>query len=299
MCSPTETVIKRRILFIINPISGGKNKEHLPDLIQKILDRNRFLFEIYWWKELDQLEGVIADFVAASGDLVVAVGGDGTVNAIAEKLAGSNVLLAAIPYGSGNGLARQLGFLIQPSSFLARLNSGVWGRWEIDAGFCNGNFFVNIAGIGLDARVSHAFAGNTGRGLWNYARIATSAFFKATEFEYEVQTDVDQNSGKALLIDVANGSQWGNDFFISPLSVLDDGILDVVIVKKPGWMQIPSLLRAIKLGRPHALIQHMRAKSVTCTTTGSQYFHVDGEPTGESSHFHFTLLPHKVAFLSI
>ena len=169
-------------------------------------------------------------------DLVVAWGGDGTMNDVARVLAFGPVPLALVPAGSGNGLARDLGVPKRPDAALALATGG--RRWRIDAGEINQQLFFNVAGVGLDARIARAFAEHRGRrGLSGYARVGSRELWRYRAEPYDVRwADASRWEGRALFIALANSRQYGSHGCIAPRARLDDGQLDIVIVAdQPLW----------------------------------------------------------------
>jgi YegS/Rv2252/BmrU family lipid kinase len=169
--------------------------------------------------------------VARGARLIVAWGGDGTMNEVASELAFTDVALGMMPSGSGNGLARELGLPLDPPAAL----DVAFGSTEriIDAGEIDGHLFFNVAGIGLDARVAHRFAqdGLVRRGFGRYMEIAVRELFTYEPDEHTIIFDgVETLRERTLLIAIANGQQYGNNARIAPHARVDDGRLDVTVV---------------------------------------------------------------------
>ena len=212
--------------------------------------------------------------------LVVAWGGDGTMNEVARVLAFGPVPLALVPAGSGNGLARDLGVPHDPAAALAAATAG--RPWRIDAGEVNGGLFFNVAGLGLDARIAHAFAANRGRrGLLRYLQIGVRELARYQPRDYEIFWDGGHRAAPALFVALANSRQYGGHGCIAPAAVLDDGRFDLVIVDDlPLW----RVLRAIAGVLPRQLAVGSRADDgavhARCGSTGDAPWelHLDGEP---------------------
>jgi diacylglycerol kinase (ATP) len=217
--------------------------------------------------------------VGRGARVVVAWGGDGTVNEVASALAFTAVPLGIVPCGSGNGLAREL--RLPPTVDAAFAVAVGGGERRIDAGEIEGRLFVNVAGVGFDAAVARAFAdGSGGRGFAHYARVTLRELRRYTPSEYTVTTDTGEARVRALTIAVANGRQYGNGATIAPNARLDDGRLDLVVVRaRPRWLalaQIPRLFlggieRASGVGME--IIDEVRIGSATGLAC-----HADGEP---------------------
>jgi YegS/Rv2252/BmrU family lipid kinase len=213
-------------------------------------------------------------------ELVVAWGGDGTMNEVACALAFGPVPLALVPAGSGNGLARDLGVPLRPDEALAIAASG--RRWRIDAGDVNGRLFFNVAGVGLDARIARAFAERTGRrrGLLAYAHVGIRELSRYRAEHYDVRWDAADTSLKALFIALANSRQYGSHGCIAPHAALDDGRLDLVLVGEQPLWRVLTRVPEFFGGRLAATggVQMHPFQSAELTSTGPWELHLDGEP---------------------
>lgn len=222
----------------------------------------------------------LARAAAARGtDRVVAWGGDGTVNEVGRGVAFSSSALGIVPGGSGNGLARALGIPTDPA---AALRHAITAPVRIiDAGEIAEHLFFNIAGVGFDAHVAHAFSqGAGGRGLQRYVRVVSRELLAYRPATYRVAIDGDTTEHRAFLLSIANGPQWGNGAQIAPGARLDDGLLDVVIAEAPTALhavwQVPRLFTGTIDRAPGVTTR--RASEVTITAEAPPCLHVDGEP---------------------
>ena len=160
---------KSNILFIINPISGGKDKLKIPALIDAHLDRSKFSPNFSFTEYVGHASEIAEEAANKNFDVIVAVGGDGTINEIATKVMQQNKVLGIIPFGSGNGLAR---FLKIPMNTVAAIKVINKLNVElIDTARFNDKSFFNMAGMGFDAHISSVFAGNKSRGLTGYLKL--------------------------------------------------------------------------------------------------------------------------------
>jgi YegS/Rv2252/BmrU family lipid kinase len=213
--------------------------------------------------------------------LVLAWGGDGTMNEVASELAFTDATLGIVPSGSGNGLSRELAIPFDPpAAFEVALTSG--SSRVIDAGELDGRLFFNIAGIGLDARVAHRFAagGLVRRGFWRYLEITARELLLHEAGEHTVAVDGVPVRVRAMLVAVANGRQYGNGAVIAPHARLDDGLLDVVTVaQRPiatAFLQIPQVFRGTVDRVPGVTIRP--GTELEITSSSPAVYHVDGEP---------------------
>ncbi len=264
------------VLFLINPLSGAKRRGDLAALIRE--ECRHWKTETVPCPAAGELDPIIARAARERMDAVYAVGGDGTVHEIAKRLIGTPMALGIIPTGSGNGLARHIGLPLDPRAAL-RACRGM--RVEsIDTATVNGTPFVVTMGLGFDAWIADAFAHAGARGLVTYVRVALRGFAGYAAQEYEITVDGNRTRRRALLVAVANASQYGNNARIAPLASLQDGLLDVTVVERATLLTAPLLVWRLFAGRLH------RAKGVT-TTAGRRVeiaraaagsAHLDGEP---------------------
>ncbi|TSA25773.1 MAG: YegS/Rv2252/BmrU family lipid kinase, partial [Bacteroidetes bacterium] len=207
-----------RILFIINPVSGTghqeKRQEKIEEVIEKYLDKSRFSHQVVNTEEKGQASRLARHAVLEGVSIVVAVGGDGTVNEVGQSLVNTTTALAIIPTGSGNGLARHLGLPMQFRRAIEVINHG--NRKKIDTATLNGSLFVNVAGVGFDAHVARKFDQTSKRGFFSYFHIATSSYKLYKPKKYTITIDGQTIQRRALLISFANSSQFGNQATIAP-----------------------------------------------------------------------------------
>lgn len=265
----------RRIAFIVNPISGGKDKKDVLAAIGRYLDLTDCSFEVLPTRRAG--EGtLLAREVEA--DVVVAVGGDGTVSEVARGLLGSRKILGILPCGSGDGLALHLGISRNPAQAVKTLNTGQVAR--IDAGRLDGRPFFCTAGVGLDAAVSLDFARSSRRGLNTYITTAWEDWKHRVPEQYVVETDSEAWAGEALFITVGNANQWGNEARIAPRASLCDGLLDVTVVQPfPVW-EIPDLAARLMVGKADTShhVRTFRSAHVHIHRERPGAAHADGDP---------------------
>lgn len=280
---------------MINPLSGGKDKSDFEQLLQEKLDLNLFDYTIYKWLEADALKLDLTSLELKYFDAVVAVGGDGTINQVIDALKDETLAFGLIPQGSGNGLARELSIPLHIPQAIERLNN--WQLRQIDLGVLNGQSFVNVSGIGFDAAIGFEFAKSATRGVWGYFTAILRQFFKYQESSFAIEYDGQGIKGKYFIIAIANGRQWGNEFYVAREASLDDGILDLTIIRKPSILQIPGLAWALRNRKAHKLVDTHRAKHFSVLGNGEVETHLDGEPIIGHFPLEYKCLPSKVAFL--
>ena len=271
------------IVAIINPISGvGADTSAAGrriNLVKSEAQRRGLSAEIHLTERAGHARELAAASAAANVDLVIAWGGDGTINETGAALIGSNTTMAVVPAGSGNGLAAALG---APHDPVAALAIAFEGRTRaIDAGFMANRAFFNIAGIGFDARIARLFneRGAGRRGPLPYVLIVLREGCRYAGAEYSIDLDGDRRRIHALLIAFANGREYGRGASIAPLAELDDGLLDAAIVEYRPLLARFWDARHLATGTAHRArsVSTKRVTHAVIETDGTMEFHVDGE----------------------
>ena len=273
--------VRFRLAFIINPVAGSSTRWNrhadLVDTIRRRCAAAAADHEVAF-TERPGHGRELAEALAGRGfSPVVAWGGDGTVNEVASALMHRDAALGIVPAGSGNGLARELGISLRPEE---AIDTAVRGRDRvIDVGELDGRPFVNLAGVGLPASVADLFARLAGRGLAGYALATARQLARYRSQRYTLVTEGRSVERPALLIEVANGRQYGNGAVIAPRARLDDGQLDLVSVDP-----ISRARAALGLWRlfndtidRHPYVHCSRVGGVTISADRPLRFHVDGE----------------------
>lgn len=269
--------MKLKALFIINPISGGKKKDGVPELIEKYFAAEKFTHAIVFSDGVAHAR-MIAKEAEKQFDLIVAVGGDGTVNEVASALIGSNTGLGIVPYGSGNGLSRFLGIPMDPLKAIKALTA--YKTVVIDSATINGMPFFNIAGMGFDAHISEVFANGKTRGFFSYVKAALHEFSRYEPQKYSLVIDGEAYEREAFIISFANSSQYGNNAHISRYASVQDGLLDVCIIKKFPLSKLPEMgLRMLtKTSEYTRYVEVIRGKHISVRRSSPGPLHIDGEP---------------------
>jgi diacylglycerol kinase (ATP) len=267
-----------KLLFIINRlhlIGSGKEFSHL---ILKYLDQSKFDYDIYY----SEYKGHAAELAFSNRDkydIIVAAGGDGTVNEVAKALAGSGTRLGIIPLGSGNGLARTL-MKRRPSIVYSLQVINAFNVRQMDAGLINGKFFFNMAGIGFDANVAQKYNTRNKRGFISYLQTVMSLFFHFQSQICEVSYESHVHTIKAFLISFANSSQWGYNIHICPGANPFDGLLGVTIIRPFPKALIPIMACRLlnKKINKSRFVQMFMTDSIRVKSPGEIIGHIDGDP---------------------
>ena len=270
--------MKKKIVFIINPISGGKSKTFIPSLIDRYLDHQQYDASIIFSERVGHANLLTKEAIANYADVVTSVGGDGTINEVASAMALTGKAMGIIPCGSGNGLARTLKIPLNHIEAIKRINVG--NTLAIDCGVLNGKKFFNMAGLGFDAHISALFAKDKTRGLNGYLKSTFSEIYKYQPQNYRLEIDGETFEQKAFMLSIANSSQYGNNVHISPKALVADGVLDVCLVKPFALYKFPSLgLRMLnKTIHNSAFVTIIRGKHIKIWKDTPGWVHLDGEP---------------------
>jgi len=241
----------------------------------------------------------VARKAAADHDVVVAVGGDGTVNEVFNGIVGTEAIFGIIPTGTGNGFAREFDLPTQPEEACKVLVEGYIR--EIDVGRANDRYFLGTAGVGFDALIAKVASKKFGplRGMWLYFFAGASVFFKYERQLLSVEIDSRIVKVKPLLVAIANTRIYGGTAVIAPDAKPDDGQFDVCIAKDMSAIRLAMSIPKLFTGKHIHLheITMYKGKSVTISAPKPIPVHVDGEPMDLTSRIQFTLLPRAIKIL--
>lgn len=269
---------KRSIRFILNPISGNHEKDSIPEMIAKTLDADKFDYKVQFTEYAGHAAEIARQCVADGIDIVVAVGGDGTVNEVARSLVHSDTALGIIPCGSGNGLARHLCIPMDVCKAIRIIN-----RCKIEAldyGVINDMPFFCTCGMGFDAFISLKFATSKKRGPITYVENVLKEGLKYKPETYEVEDETGAKKHKAFLIACANASQYGNNAYIAPKATMTDGLMDVIIMEPFDVFDAPqiSIDMFSKTLDKNSKIKTFKAERIHIKRNSPGAIHYDGDP---------------------
>ena len=269
---------RKHILAIINPVSGIGSKDKLPRLIDTVVDHETNDVSIVMSEYAGHAREIAAQAVSDGIDVVVAVGGDGTVNEVGSALCQTSTALAIVPCGSGNGLARHLRIPTNSSRALQVINNGAVGQFD----YCtvNGKPFFCTCGMGFDATVSYKFSNEGTRGFITYIKTALSEYVKYKPQEYLIDIDGKKMQEKAFVIACCNAAQYGNNAYIAPRATMQDGLLDLTVMHPFSLAQSPLIgarLFLRQLGNDHH-VSIYRGKRVVIERRRDDIMHIDGDP---------------------
>lgn len=295
----------RKIIYLINPISGTSKKDKIRELVEKVTAAKGIEYRVFHTNATGNYEFLRDHIVKEQFTDVVILGGDGTVNQVTGALRDTGVQFGIIPVGSGNGLARAAGI---PTSMKAAIELIFNGSAEqVDAFSVNGTYACMLSGMGFDAQVAHDFAQKSTRGLFTYTQQSIIQFFKANPYQFEIILDHFSFFTDAFFISIANSNQFGNNAIIAPQASLSDGLLDIVIVQKMNKAKLPfAILRQMRgNNKVQQLVEDMSTKNILYFQTPSLRInnpkhaplHIDGEPRDAVESIQVEIIPQ--AFLLI
>jgi YegS/Rv2252/BmrU family lipid kinase len=269
---------KRSICFIINPVSGRRRLVKIEEFIRSEINTNKFDYLIQYTKSAGHARALSREAVEKKTNIIVAIGGDGTINEVAGQMIGTDSILGIVPGGSGNGLARHLNIPLRPRRALQLINKAYHSK--IDTGLINDRHFISLAGVGFDAMVARHFSKNKKRGFVTYFNIITNKYlnYKPKKYILEFPGSLKINT-RALFITVANSNQFGYNTTIAPNAKLNDGQLDVVIVTKPKLVELPIIANLLLLKRIDLSpgVQIIPSPEVTIFRNKNRIVNIDGE----------------------
>lgn len=276
------------MLFIVNPKSGWYRK----NIIISHLKRKGY--KVVTTEYVGHAEVLARE---ATEKVIVAVGGDGTVNEVARGIVGTDKTLGIIPCGSGDGLALHLGISRYYRIALKTIEQGK--SISIDSATINGKPFFSVCGVGFDAVVSERFAASGKRGLVSYIEQGLKTWMEYAPEKYQIDIDGQKWENNAALITVGNSSQWGNNAKIAPLADIGDGLLDVTVVDMFGVEDIPALSYLLMTGRlnKNQKVHCYRGKKITVTRKVSGPAHADGDWFNAGTSLEIEIRPQSLKVL--
>ncbi|MCT4141692.1 YegS/Rv2252/BmrU family lipid kinase [Elizabethkingia anophelis] len=278
-------------VFIINPFSAKKNyKDFLEKLQQKYPEAN-FMIS----KSIEDTHRFI-DENFASTEVFVAVGGDGTISTVAQKLISTDKILAVFPAGSGNGFSNETNFTKNIDALLQKIKQKKFHK--IDTFTVNGNLSINVSGTGFDGEVIKKFE-KTSRGFTNYIKVTVKTFFIFKSIKVEFEEKYKQYNGDYLMLNVANTRQFGNNAYIAPHADYSDGLVDIVLVKKfPLWHSLAFAFRMFtKNLKENEYLTYFPVSELKFSVRNSKAWHLDGEGIEIGSPIEIKVLPHSLNIL--
>lgn len=292
-------MLKRKtIRFIVNPFSGVGKKNKIDQQIQKNLDHKQFQYDILFTQHAGHATELAKAAVKENIDIVVAVGGDGSVNEVAAALIGTKTILGILPAGSGNGFAMHLGLGRNIEKAIRLINT--CEVIKIDSCRLNDRPYINLAGVGFDAWVAYKLKQSSFRGFLAYLKFTLQEVFSFKPRNYQLNIDGQNITKKCLVVEVANAPMFGYNFQIAPHAKFNDGLLEVVIIKAaPKWRYLFSAWRFLN-GSIHksSLTECYTVKQISISSDQEMATHMDGEGFLSSQKLDFSIVPLSLNLLA-
>lgn len=289
--------VKRKIVFVYNPISGNRRLIPVLPIIERFINKDLYDYSIITTNHKGHATQVAQDYSRRGYDAVIAVGGDGTVNEVGRGLIGTGTALGIIPCGSGNGLARHLGIPMDPFKAVKWLDKSIFT--DIDYGTINGNPFFCTCGVGFDAKVSDTFSKAGTRGVLTYMESILKEIATYKDKLYKLSFDNSSEAFECFIVTCANADQWGNNAFIAPTASLQDGLMDVVVIRPFTPLDAPLLAFQLfnrQLDRNEKVtIRKCRQLTITRQEDGPAHF--DGDPIMLGKEINIEMVPHGLKVL--
>ncbi len=268
---------KKNIVFIMNPISGTVKKAGIPKLVENTLDKDIYSYTIEWTQHAGHATEIATKARDNGADIVVAVGGDGTINEVGRALVQSDTALGIIPCGSGNGLARHLMLPMDIKKAIEILNLG--DIHDLDYGMIDNHPFFCTCGMGFDAYISMKFAEAGKRGPVTYLENVLKEGMKYVPETYTITSEEYSETKRAYLVSCANASQYGNNAYIAPQASMSDGKLDVIIMDPFDLLDAPQISIDMfnKTLNKNTKIKTFTTKRLDVKREKPGYIHYDGD----------------------
>lgn len=282
---------RHKLLAIINPISGMGGKGKMPSLIKERLASDRFDIEVVFTERSGHATVLAQDAVSDGCDIVLAVGGDGTVNEVGRAVCGTSTALAILPCGSGNGLARHLHIPMNAEKALDAVSNGVIDL--VDYGTVNEQPFFCTCGVGFDAQVSYKFANEDTRGLVTYIKTTISEYFRYRAQHYRITIDGATIDEKAFVIACCNAAQYGNNALVAPRASMQDGKIDITVIHSFNLGEA-ALLSARLFTSNIDRDRHVsiyRGRDILIERDDEDVMHIDGDPVMMPELLHIVCHP--------
>ena len=286
------SMVKDKVCLIINPISGTESKKYIPEEVAAAIDQKKYDLLIRVTGYPNHASEIARQAVKEKYKFVITAGGDGTVNEVAKELINSDTILGILPYGSGNGLARELGIPLDSDKAIKIILNA--HTRTIDYGVANDHIFFCTCGFGFDAFVSDRFAEEKKRGPLGYVRNVLESVVDFKAEEYELTYDDGSLTEKAFILTCANASQYGNEAYIAPGASMDDGKMNVSILKPLNALEMPQTTIQLftKNIDKNSKMTTLLTRNLLIKRSKAGVMHIDGEPIQTGSEINVKIV-HK------
>ncbi|MFN3404489.1 MAG: diacylglycerol/lipid kinase family protein [Cytophagaceae bacterium] len=284
-------MLGKNLLFVINPIAGGRNKEIITSEIKGCCREVQLFPHVYETTGKNDHQEILKQIEELRPDAVIAVGGDGTVNLVGNVLVGTDIPLGIIPAGSANGLAKDLNIPLDFDEAIDVITS--YNPRAIDTLIVNGRNCFHLSDFGFNARVVKRFSESIRRGKLSYLWYGLLEFFTYHFFEYRIVAPNQEYAGRAFMMIITNANKFGTNIAINPLGTIDDGTFEISIIKPFPKILAPYILyhllrNSITTTKYYRVF---RCKQVTILNKHRESFHIDGEPIDLGTTIHVKINP--------
>lgn len=280
------------ILFVINPTSGAGEQIDFEPIIKRHSELYGFKYNIYYTSGSDDSRKLKDNIVEFEPEMVIAVGGDGTINLVAGLIISTDVILGIIPTGSANGLAFNLNI---PNNFEYALKINLEAQLKtIDALLINNEHYCfHLSDLGLNARVVKRFEKEGSKGLVGYGKqLFKELWARKTYFSYSLKTDNETKKSKAEMLVITNAHSFGTGVKINPTGDLSDGLFEIIVIKPyPWWFFFTFIITGFSghLDKMQS-VNVFKANRAEINLKKSQEFQIDGEIKGKTNSLKIELL---------
>lgn len=286
-----------KVYFIVNKFSGTGFNPEMEEVVAGVCRERGIDHILQYTKGPGHATALAGEAIALGFDRIIAVGGDGTVNEVAQALVNTRASMGIIPKGSGNGLARHLGIPIKfPDAVTSMFTNKVIA---MDTFRMNNKLSLNVSGIGFDGYIADLFGTDKLRGFQGYTKHVLNEYMQFSEFEAMIETGQRRENKKAFVIAIANSSQYGNNARIAPTASVCDQLLNISILKKFPPYRL-DFIYSFFSGTidQSAYCETLQIRNATIQLKEPMSYHIDGEPAGKADHFTIEILPQSLNMLA-
>lgn len=284
----------KKILFIVNPVAGKKRRQSLVENINRLCTEGDYVYQITYTQYAGHGTELAKKAAQQNFDIVAVAGGDGSINEVLQGIYDTSTLLAILPVGSGNGIARSLKIPLNPARAIRLLREGSVRR--IDVGAANGRLFLGTAGVGFDALVTKKFQNDACRGFCTYINLILKHLYSYKPQTWSIEVDGKREETRVFMATVANALQLGYGFYLAPRARMDDGRLEFVQIRETSSCRlmilgVSAFLRLLQTSRK---VRSRPVREVRIYKNGEFYIQLDGEAIPCDSSVHIRLMPEKL-----
>ena len=285
-----------KFLFVINPVSGGKSKHSWKDSITQYFDSKPHAIHFFELSGKNDADSLSEKITTLKPHRVIAVGGDGTVNLVARKLLGTDIIMGVLPAGSANGFAKELGLPHAQEASLALVENGIIKKLDV-LHINNECISLHLADLGLNAQLIKYFEESNWRGKLGYAKVLFKTLWRTQRVRALIETDTQTISRRAYMVVLANSRTYGTGAVINPIGKLNDGKFEVIVIRKLAFSELLKMIFQHKTYDPRK-VEILRTSTVSIKTSRKIYFQADGEYMGKKELVTAQIIPGKLNLLT-